>query len=874
MATAGAGLRPTGVVTFVFTDVVASTSLWAEDPEGMAASLELHDSILRETFDSAGGYVFTTAGDSFSVAFQDPAAAVAAARAVQGRLAGTVWPGPSLEVRIGAHLSTAVERDGDYFGPAVNTAARIEAAGHGGQILLSDAVVAVVEVDTVDLGSHHLRGVGEAVWIHQVGDRAHPPLRVASDAVVRLPAPTSSLLGRDEEVQHVRTRLHERRLVTLTGVGGTGKTRLAIEVADREIPRFPAGVWFADLAVVEDPDDVDAHVARSIGLTVGDDEIALDRIWGLMSDRRALLVLDNCEHVIDAAADLVESILAQRGESRVLATSREALDVDGEAIFQVPSLAVESDQGTTGPAVRLFIERSHDAGVELDTDPVTQQSIVELCAQLDGMPLAIELAAARTTSLPPAQLLERLNDRFALLGRRRRGRGRQRTLEATVDWSYRLLDEDEQRFFRLCGVFSGMFDVGGVAAVAGMTEAEALEVIDSLVAKSLVTTTRRTHLSPVVGQARYRLLETLRAFAQDKLIDRDEMNEARDAHAAFFAERYDVLGDAWMSTHLLGYDDHESLVSAYEHAAGRDETDLARRLLAGVCGNAARWPPLPPAGRFFDDPLIDPTTPYGRNALRAIGTDSLQKGDLPMVSRVIGRLDDVGGVALLSSRMLEVFLAGRWDQERSQAALAEIDAADLSELLPVEASRLRLYRAYGHWLHGDADWMRSELSLGKRDWVPLADPMASSLVGALDVLDGRTRDYRPAGWTRLGRSFLRTLDLVLSGNRAELMSDVAGVRAALTQDPSSGAAFPMLCSNVVLAWVYDDHDLTRRMLVSAGASAAPWAGITLHLGRLLGCEDEMLRERPTPGFMRNIGRVVLDHIDEVENLVDRATRTR
>ena len=182
------GVLPSGVVTFVFTDVVGSTDLWATDPAGMAESLELHDSILRETFDAAGGYVFTTAGDSFSVAFQEPSAAVEAVVKVQAHLARTSWPGPGLEVRVGVHTATAVERDGDYFGTGVNTAARIESAGHGGQILVSDAVVAPVDVDTLDLGTHRLRGIGEPVRLHQVGDRAHPPLRVASDVVVQLPA--------------------------------------------------------------------------------------------------------------------------------------------------------------------------------------------------------------------------------------------------------------------------------------------------------------------------------------------------------------------------------------------------------------------------------------------------------------------------------------------------------------------------------------------------------------------------------------------------------------------------------------------------------------------------------------------------------------
>lgn len=871
MVGVGAGQRPTGVVTFVFTDVVGSTSLWADDPGGMAASLELHDAILRETFESAGGYVFTTAGDSFSVAFQDPAAAVRAAVEVQNQLQETEWPGPELAVRIGAHVSTAVERDGDYFGPAVNTAARIEAAGHGGQILLSGAIAPLVDVETVDLGAQRLRGVGESVQIHQVGDRAFPPLRVVSETVVKLPVPTTTLLGRDQELLQVRKRLHERRLVTLTGVGGTGKTRLAIDVADREIPRFPDGVWFADLAAVEDPDDVDEQVARSIGLSVGDDQDAADRIIHHIDDRRALLVLDNCEHVIDAAADLVEAVLARRGESRVLATSREALDVDGEAVFQVPSLSVDSDLGGAGPAVRLFIDRALDAGVDLDSDDATQRAIRGLCQQLDGMPLAIELAAARTPSLPPVQLLERLSDRFALLGRRRRGRGRQRTLETTIDWSYRLLDDQEQRFFRLCGVFTGDFDIGSVAGIAGVSDSEALDIVDSLVAKSLMSASTTDSHTAVVGQAGYRMLETVRAFAQDKLVDRGEMIQIRDAHASFFADRYDVVGDGWAASYLRGYEEHESLLSAFEHAVGREDKSLARRLLAAVCANAARWPPHPPAARFLDHPLIDPAATYGRNALAAIGQSSLNGGDLPTASRAIEKLDEVGGPARLWSRLLNVFLAGRWDPATSQTALAELDAADLTDLPQVEASTLRLRRAYGHWLHGDTDWVRREFATGDGAWVRQANPMVISVVGAIDVLERRTTDYRPAADVSRGRGFLRTLELALARDRDVLLDELAGMRAVLTQDPATGAGYPMLCSQVLLTWVLDDRDLTRRMLVSAGASASPYAPVVAHLGRLLDCEDDMLRERPTPASVRNIGQILLDHMDEVEALVERTT---
>lgn len=546
-------------MTFLFTDVEGSTRLWVADEASMAASLRVHDEIMRSVADAHGGFVFSTAGDSFALAFADARIAVACAVGMQDALAKTTWPGPALRVRIGLHRGAADERGGDFFGSVVSTAARVEAAGHGGQIVCSDMVRAALDRDDlIDLGTHRLRDVAEPMWLYQVGAGEFPALRVVPPQLIRLPAPANPLVGQDDVLRSIRAALLDRRLVTLTGVGGSGKTRLALQVGDEEIPHFPDGVVFVDLAAVADPDAVSAAVLAAADIRVGPDETPAGAVLRFVSDRRVLLIVDNCEHVIDAAAELVELVLAVRTETRILATSREMLDVDGEQVVQIPSL--NTDPG--GPAIRLFVDRAAGVGTELDAaDP----AVAEVCERLDGMPLALELAAARTATMTPAELAERLDNRFALLaraGRRRRGHSRQRTLEATIDWSYALLDPDEQALFRACSVFDDSFDLVDACGAAGVDEIAGADRIAGLAAKSLVT------VAHAETGARYRLLETLRAYGEQKLLDHDETAAVRRRLIDHVANRYVPPDEAIL--HELRWGDidtnYPTITTALDHA--------------------------------------------------------------------------------------------------------------------------------------------------------------------------------------------------------------------------------------------------------------------------------------------------------------------
>jgi predicted ATPase len=525
---------PAGIVTFLFTDVEGSTRLWAADAEATARSLELHDVIIRDAITSRDGYVFGWAGDHFRGAFTDPKAAVGAATAAQAALASCDWGGgPALRVRMGMHRGRATQRGGDYFGPVPNTAARLEALAAGGQILLSAAVADALDVETLALGRHRLRDVPEPIDISQVGVESFRPLQVIDPSLSTLPLPGSQLIGRQWEVGQVRQLLDSVPIVTLTGSGGCGKTRLAVEIAYQELPSRSDGCYFVDLSSVSDGSELPAALATAVRLELGgSNDGALDQVIAHLARRDALLVLDNCEHIVDECAAFAERLLARSSATALLATTRERLDVPGEQVVAVGSLAIDGD----APAVELFVERAKAANPAFtcgdDPADAVREAVVEICRQLDGMPLTIELAAARVAVLTPAEILDRMSDRFRLLSGGR-GRQKRRTLQATLDWSYDLLDEDEQQFFRRCGVFVGSFDLPAAVAVSGLDDYDAIDLLGSLVAKSLLA----VDASPDNPTTRYRMLETIRIYAGDLLARSEDVLAAREAHLRWFQSR-------------------------------------------------------------------------------------------------------------------------------------------------------------------------------------------------------------------------------------------------------------------------------------------------------------------------------------------------
>jgi predicted ATPase/class 3 adenylate cyclase len=570
------GAAPSGVVTFLFTDVEGSTRRWEADPDGMRLALTAHDEVLHGGIEAHGGFMFKHTGDGVCAAFSSPRAAVDAAIAAQRKL--------ELPVRMGLATGEAELRDGDYFGTVLNRAARVMAAGHGGQILLAESTAGLLSgVDLLDLGPRRLRDLPGPVQVFQVqadGLRTDfPPLRALDAGPGNLrPAPTS-FIGRESEAGEVQAAVKTHRLVTLTGVGGVGKTRLALEVAGRLVDEFPDGVWFFELAAVADPTAVPDAVAAVLGITQQPGRSVAESVAAALEGRVRLLVFDNCEHVLDAAADLIEAILAASATTKIVATSREGLGIADERLWPVPSLNVSA--GVDSAAVALFVERAQHVSPRFSVgDDGEAAAVVEICRRLDGIPLAIELAASRMAAMTASEVRDRLDQRLRLLVGSRRGLERHHTLRHAVAWSYDLLDDTEKALLDRCSVFAGGFSLHSACAVAGFDDIDdlaILDLLDALVRKSLLVADRSS------GRTRFSMLETIRQFAEEQLVARGEASQIRAAHSRYFAGLEADIMALWDSPRQReAYDwvtvELANLRTAFRWAADQGDLDVAATL--------------------------------------------------------------------------------------------------------------------------------------------------------------------------------------------------------------------------------------------------------------------------------------------------------
>ncbi len=527
-------LLPTGTVTLLLADVEGSTRLWETQPDEMTAALARLNHVVCDVITAHEGVrpVEQGEGDSFVAAFARASDAVAAALELQRA------PLAPIRLRIGVHTGEIQLRDeGNYAGPTINRTARLRDLGHGGQTLLSgtteDLVADRLPSDTwlTDLGTHALRDLPRPERVTQlchpdlVND--FPPLRVAKAAVSqRLPVQLTSFVGRDAESTQVRDLLAENRLVTLTGAGGVGKTRLAVHIAGHIAGEFADGVWYVDLAPITDPQVVPIAVARALGLPDQPGRSTMDVLTRFVADRQMLVVLDNCEHLLDASAALVNALLATAPGLTLLTTSREPIGVAGELSWRVPSLSLRDE------AIELFTDRARRARPDFVVTDDNAAVVAEICERLDGLPLAIELAAARVRALSLAEILDSLHDRFRLLtGGARTAVRRQQTLRASVDWSHALLTEPERVLFRRLAAFMGGFDLDAAQNVCGGGDVERFQVLDQLsllVDKSLVVA------DDSGGRTRFWLLETVRQYAQEKLGESGEADAVRARHRDYY----------------------------------------------------------------------------------------------------------------------------------------------------------------------------------------------------------------------------------------------------------------------------------------------------------------------------------------------------
>ncbi len=553
----------TGIAAILFTDIEGSTVHWERDAEWMRSALAHHDMVSRDAVEACHGTVVKMLGDGMYAAFDDPLDALRAALRLQRGLADAApWPDVALGVRCGLHLGVVERRDGDLFGTAVNRAARIMGIACGGQVLLSEPVAALVR-DRLEpgaslrgLGKVRLRGVATPVQVYQL---VHPSLRLEFPALRsldqspdNLPAQATSFVGREAEQADILRLLAKHRLVTLTGPGGVGKTRIAIRVAEELRSAFPDGVWFVDYAPLGEAGLIAETTAGALGMPLPGNAPALPALVTFLQDKKCLVILDNCEHLVAACAELTAGIVRGCPGVTLMASSRQALSVAGEHVYRIEPFPlpggaerITAEAALRHAAVRLFADRAHAASARFAVTDENAAAVTAICRCLDGIPLAIELAAPRVKMLAPDQILHRLEDRFRILTDGARGAPpRQQTLRATIDWSYELLCASEQSLLRRLSVFAGGWTMDAAKAVgAGEAEGDGatFDALASLVDKSLVSVDF-AHAEP-----RYRMLESTRQFASGKL-DESGPSSCRRRHAEYMLRRFEKLDRDWSTT--------------------------------------------------------------------------------------------------------------------------------------------------------------------------------------------------------------------------------------------------------------------------------------------------------------------------------------
>ena len=594
----------TGNITFLFSDIEGSTRLWEEHPTAMRDALSRHNAILQEAIQTHRGQVFKTLGDAFCAAFHLASDALEAALSAQIALqAETGQPMGPLRVRMALHTGIAEEQGGDYSGPTLNRVARLLAIGHGGQVLLSLAARELLRnglperVNLKDLDSHRLRDLTDPEHVYQLLHpdlpAEFPPLKSLDSLPTNLPAPLTSFIGRETEIEQVKSLLAKTRLLTLTGAGGCGKTRLALQVAADLLEAYPDGVWLVELASLSDPMLVPQALASAVGAREEPGRLLIQTLTGYLKARKLLLLLDNCEHLVSTCAQLAASLLKACPDLRLLASSREGLGVVGEQTYRVPALSLPDREDPPSietlfdfEAPRLFIERALLSQPDFALTSANVPAVVSVGHRLDGIPLAIELAAARMRSLTVEEIDAHLDDRFRLLaGASKTALPRHQTLRALIDWSYDLLNEQERRLLCRLSVFMGGWSLEAAEAVGIGEDIETWEVIDlltGLVDKSLVVTESQG------AHTRYRFLETIRQYAHDRLLESGEKETVQNRHAGYFLQLAEAAAPNLDGPEQVVWLDrleaeHDNLRAALEwYKAEEDGTEVGLRLAGSL----------------------------------------------------------------------------------------------------------------------------------------------------------------------------------------------------------------------------------------------------------------------------------------------------
>jgi predicted ATPase/class 3 adenylate cyclase len=734
-------LLPTGTVTFLFTDIENSTRLWEEHPDAMRRALARHDTLLRTAIEGRRGVVFKTVGDAFCAAFPAAPAAVAAALDAQIALHAEPWPNYAreddgriqeefkpgsassffLRVRMALHAGTCELRNDDYFGPPLNRLARLLAVGHGGQILLSRTVYALARdslpaaAELRELGSHRLKDLQRPESIFQLLHPLLPPefpsLRSLDNPALpnNLPQQTTSFIGRQRAIAEVQTLLSKTRLLTLTGSGGCGKTRLALQVAAERLDAHPDGVLFVELAPLTDPALLPQAVANMLGVKEEAGTPLAQTITNSLKPKRLLLLLDNCEHLLDACARLADTLLRNCPYLQLLATSREGLNIAGELTYRVPSLSLPRTprQATVESlaqceAARLFLDRAQFHQPAFVVTGQNAPALAQLCVHLDGIPLALELAAARVRSLSVEEINGKLDNRFRLLtGGSRTALPRQQTLRAAIDWSYELLTERERTVLNRLSVFAGGWtleaaevvctDEGNLQRSEPIEDWELLDLLTSLTDKNL------TLAEPQDGQTRYRLLETIQQYAGERLAERGEAEAVRRKHRDYFLALAQEGGPQvrgrnavqWMARLEAEHDNLRAAIAWSLNAA--EGAEGALRLTASLGGfwyqrgyvdEGRTW-----LARALALPVPDLSMPERLDALDRAGWLAHCLSDTTEASRLYeemaARARERGNTRPLAAALNGLGLAAQWHRHDYAAARAYLqESLALNRTLP------------------------------------------------------------------------------------------------------------------------------------------------------------------------------------------------
>ena len=842
---------PSGTITFAFTDIEASSTRWERDRAAMQAAVRRHDALVRAAIVQNTGSVFKTIGDAFCAAFSRPGDAVAAMLEVQRSLLGEDFSAlGGLFVRAAIHTGTADERDGDYFGPAVNRVARLLAIGHGGQVLVSGATAAVLQGDLPelaslrDLGEHRLKDLERAERVYQLEapdlPAAFPPLRSLNSLATNLPVQLTSFLGREREIAEIAELVRERRLVTLVGSGGVGKTRAALQVAANLLDAFIDGVWLIELEALSSGDFIASTVAHVLGIGLAGSADPTESLIQGLRQKSALLVFDNCEHLAAPAARAIGAILSACPDVKVLASSRQPLAIDGEETYVLPPLEIPA-------AAALFAQRARAADKRFALTGENAATVAEICRRLDGVPLAIELAAPKITLLSLSQLLEMLHERFRLLAQPGVDRlPRQQTLRALIDWSYDLLDDDERAAFARLSVFSGGWTLKAAAAVCtggGIDEWRVFELLEALVSKSLVVTDSGD------DERRFHMLNSIHEYSRQKLTASGETEAVAARHVSYYRDLVRDLAPLLESLEDVQWQralspEIDNLRAAVDWAIfGRHDVAAGLQLLAQVewaellttPQEAIRW--FDAAVALLDEP-VDAVTKarVARHHVRLgwlVGRQIAQLEAFAVEALAVARAaGDPSEVAQALANLAGVHRdAGRF--ERAEALYAEA-YAEADALSRVATNAVLRNWAVSNLQRGDTEMARQRFSEVARRERPGSEAHASALIniGELEFAVGNVEAARAAA--RAARETLvhlraAPLALVVCNLAAYAMAvdelDEARdlLREALDLLRESGARWmtTALEHHAMLAGLIGDHE---RAAILVGFTNARYAG--------------------------------------------------